>query len=85
VPSSLSFRSKPYDFVSCLSLLKVIPPIPEVILPSLSGKIFESREIHLDDICWMGEQGFAGWIGVRNNGGRSEEEYHSTVYRPFSF
>jgi hypothetical protein len=44
VPSSISFRSKPYDFVPCLNLRKIILPVPDVILPSLSGKLFESRE-----------------------------------------
>jgi hypothetical protein len=40
VPSSISFRSKRHNFVPCLNPLKVILPV----LPSLSGKIFESRE-----------------------------------------
>jgi hypothetical protein len=44
MPSSISFRARPYDFVPCFNLLKAILPVPEVILPSLSRKIFESRE-----------------------------------------
>jgi hypothetical protein len=27
------------------------------------------RVLELENICWMGEEGFAGWIGARNNGG----------------
>jgi hypothetical protein len=38
VPSSISFRSKPYDFVPCLNQLKVILPVPEVILFLFLGK-----------------------------------------------
>jgi hypothetical protein len=44
MPSLIPFRSKPYDFVPFLNLLNIILPVPGVILPSLSGKIFESRE-----------------------------------------
>jgi hypothetical protein len=44
MPSSISFCSKLSNFIACLNLLKVILPIREVILLSLSGKIFDSRE-----------------------------------------
>jgi hypothetical protein len=79
VPSSISFRSKPDDFVPCLNILKVVLPVPEGILPPLCGKIFESRGSYLEDICWMGEQEFAGWIGARNNCERTPEVMKSPI------
>jgi hypothetical protein len=78
-PSSISFCSKPYDFVPRLNLLKLILSIPEVILPSLSGKIFESRQRYLEEICWMGESGFVGRIGAKKNGGRTLEVRKSAI------
>jgi hypothetical protein len=79
VLSSISFRPKPYDLVPCLNLLKVILPVPEVILPSLSGQIFKSRERYLEDICWMRVYGFAGWIRARNSGWGTSEVRKSTI------
>jgi hypothetical protein len=55
VPSLISFRPKPSGFILrlCLNLLKVILPVPEVIILSLSGKIFESRERFYCGIRWL--------------------------------
>jgi hypothetical protein len=35
--------------------------------------------LDFEDICWMGEQGFAGWIGGRNNGGITSEVRKGTI------
>jgi hypothetical protein len=67
----MSFRSKRYDFVPCLNLLNVILPVPEVVLPSLSGRIFESEGITIAE--------FVGRIRARNNGGRTSEVRKSTI------
>jgi hypothetical protein len=40
----------------------------------------KSRMRDLEDFCWMGEVGFAGWIGARNNGGRTSEMRKSTPH-----
>jgi hypothetical protein len=37
------------------------------------------RVLELEAICWMREQGFAGWMGARNNGGRTSEVRRSTI------
>jgi hypothetical protein len=77
VPSSISFRFKSYDFVPCLDLLMVILLVLEVILPSLSGKICESRERYISLV------GYERGMMAENLG--SEEEYHPIADRPFNF
>jgi hypothetical protein len=39
----------------------------------------KSRVFDLEDIYWMAEQRFAGWIGARNNDGRTPEVRKSTI------
>jgi hypothetical protein len=67
--SSISFRSKPYDFVPCLNLLKVILPVPEVILPPFLGQYSNHENV---TIRWL-DRSEEQW---RENLG-SEEEYDS--------
>jgi hypothetical protein len=38
VPSSISFSSKPYDFIPCLNLLKVILPVPGLFSTPFLGQ-----------------------------------------------
>jgi hypothetical protein len=47
----------------------------------------KSRVLDFEDICWMGAEGFAGWIGVKNNSEnlRSEEEDCPTAYHALNF
>jgi hypothetical protein len=39
----------------------------------------KSRVFDLEGIYWMGKSGFAGWIGARNNGGRTSEMRKRTI------
>jgi hypothetical protein len=39
----------------------------------------KSKVLDLEGICWMGESGFAGWIGARNDGGRASEVRKSII------
>jgi hypothetical protein len=58
MPSIFSFHYKPDDLVPCLNRLKVTLSVPEVMVLSLSRKLFESRELTLAT--------FVGWgIGIR--------------------
>jgi hypothetical protein len=39
----------------------------------------KSKMLDLEDIFWMGESGFAGWIGAKKNGGRTSQMMKSTI------
>jgi hypothetical protein len=62
MPSSISFRPKPSDFGPCVNRLKLILPVPEVVFPSLYGKIVESQERHYCEIRWSDRSGRASSI-----------------------
>jgi hypothetical protein len=39
----------------------------------------KSRVLDLEDICWMWEQGFVGWIEATNDGARTSDVRMSTI------